>query len=46
MLKNKYISCLLNMSKKKIVHGINELSNKYENRIIFNDKLICLIYKN
>ena len=46
MLKNKYISCLLNMSKKKIVHGINELSNKYKNRIIFNDKLICLIYKN
>ena len=46
MLKNKYISCLLNMSKKKIVHGINELSNKYKNRIVFNDKLICLIYKN
>ena len=46
MLKNKYISCLLNMSKKKIVHGINELSIKYKNRIIFNDKLICLIYKN
>ena len=46
MLKNRYISCLLNMSKKKIIHGINEMSNKYKNRIIFNDKLICLIYKN
>ena len=33
-------------SKKKIIHGINEMSNKYKNRIIFNDKLICLIYKN
>ena len=46
MLKNRYISCLLNMSKKKIIQGINEFSNKHKNRIVFNDKLICLIYKN
>jgi ubiquinone/menaquinone biosynthesis C-methylase UbiE len=46
MLKNRYISCLLNMSKKKIIQGINEFSSKHKNRIVFNDKLICLIYKN
>jgi len=46
MLKKRYISCLLSMPKDKLVQGIDELSNKHRNRIIFNDKLMCLIYKN
>ena len=46
MLKNKYISCLLNMSKKKITQGVDEFNKEKKNKLIFYDKLICLIYKN
>ena len=46
MLKNRYISCLLEMPKNKIISGVNEISKKYKNEIDFRDKLICLIYKN
>ena len=46
MLKNRYISCLLNMSKKKITQGVDEFNKEKKNKLIFYDKLICLIYKN
>ena len=46
MLKNRYISCLLNMSKKKITQGVDEFNKEKRNKLIFYDKLICLIYKN
>jgi ubiquinone/menaquinone biosynthesis C-methylase UbiE len=46
MLKKRYISCLLNVSKKDIKEGIMEFQTKYKNRIKFNDILDCLIYQN
>ena len=46
MLKNKYISCLVNLNKKQISKGIEEIKNIYRNRIIFEDILICIKYKN
>jgi len=46
MIKKRYISCLLKLSKRQLIQGIYELSKVYKNKIVFNDKLICLIYKN
>ena len=46
MLKKNYISCLLNMPKHKLLLGIKEIKEGYGKTIIFNDKLICLTYKN
>ena len=46
MLKKRYISCLLNLSKKQIEKGIHEINLKFKKKIIFNDVLECLIYKN
>ena len=46
MLKNNYISCLLNIPKHKLLLGIKEIKEGYGQTIIFNDKLICLTYKN
>ena len=46
MLKNKYISCLLNLSSKEIEKGIIEIKSKYKKNIKFNDVLNCFIYKN
>ena len=45
MIENKYISTLLNLSKFQIINGINELNDKYNSKIKFRDKLICLILK-
>ena len=45
MIKNRYISCLLNMSLKDLTIGINELNSKYKNYIKFNDTLKCIYYK-
>ena len=45
MIKNRYISILLNFNLKKISKGINEINSKYKEKICFNDKLICLILK-
>ena len=45
MIKNKYISTLLNMSKIEIDNGIKEIDIKYNSKIKFKDKLICLILK-
>ena len=46
MLKQKYISCLINLSKAQITKGINELKYAYPSKIIFEDILICIKYKN
>tara|TARA_Y100000389_G_scaffold176222_1_gene187588 strand:+ start:191 stop:901 length:711 start_codon:yes stop_codon:yes gene_type:complete len=43
MIKNKYISVLLNISNKDLLKGLDELNTKYKKNIKFNDKLICLI---
>mgnify|MGYP001395275026 CR=1 FL=1 len=46
MIRNRYISILIPLSKKQITLGIQEISSKYNNLLKFNDKLICIIIKN
>lgn len=46
MLKNRYISCLLNLSQKEIEKGIIEIQSMYKKDIQFNDVLNCFIYEN
>jgi ubiquinone/menaquinone biosynthesis C-methylase UbiE len=45
MIKNRYISCLLNLSDKEIKKGINEIRSNYKNQIKFTDTLNCINYK-
>ena len=45
MLKKKYISCLVNLSKDQIIKGVKEVKNIYPNKILFEDVLICIKYK-
>ena len=45
MVKNRYISCLLNMSVKDISAGINELNSSCKINIKFTDTLNCIVYK-
>ena len=45
ILKQRYISCLVNLTKSQIKKGINEIKSNYSNRILFNDILICIKYK-
>ena len=45
MIKNRYISCLLNISDKEIKKGINEIRSNYKNQIKFTDTLNCINYK-
>ena len=45
MIKNRYISCLLNMSVKDLSLGVNELNLKYKSYIKFTDTLKCISYK-
>ena len=46
MLKQRYISCLVNLDKDQISKGIKEIKGTYTNKMIFDDVLICLKYKN
>ena len=46
MLKGRYISCLLNLSKIEIIKGIKEINQTYPNNILFDDVLICIKFKN
>ena len=46
MLKQKYISCLVNLNKNQIRKGIKEIKDTYTNKMIFDDVLICVKYKN
>ena len=43
MIKNKYISTLVNFSREQIDLGVQEIEFKYKNIIRFKDKLICII---
>jgi ubiquinone/menaquinone biosynthesis C-methylase UbiE len=45
MIKDRYISCLLNISDKEIKKGINEIRTNYKKKIKFNDTLNCINYK-
>jgi len=45
MLKQRYISCLVDLNKIQIDKGINEIRDLYPNKMIFNDVLICIKYK-
>ena len=45
MIKNRYISCLLNVSAKDLKLGIIELNLKLKNQIRFNDTLKCITFK-
>jgi cyclopropane fatty-acyl-phospholipid synthase-like methyltransferase len=45
MLRQKYISCLVNLTKNQINKGIKEIKDIYPNMIIFKDVLICIKYK-
>ena len=46
MIKNRYISTLLNLSNTEILKGISEINRNYSKRLNFKDKLICLLLKN
>ena len=45
MIRERYISCLLNMSNKEINLGISKIKLKYKNQIKFTDTLKCISYK-
>ena len=45
MIRERYISCLLNMSNKDIKLGISEIKSKYKNQIKFTDTLKCISYR-
>ncbi len=45
MIRERYISCLLNMSNKEIKLGISEIKSKYKNQIKFTDTLRCISYR-
>ena len=45
MIKSRYISCLLNLTKNEIMNGISELKSKYKTQIKFTDTLKCIAYK-
>ena len=45
MIKERYISCLLNMGNKEIKFGISEIKSKYKNQIKFTDTLKCISYR-
>ncbi len=45
MIQKRYISCLLNFSKKDINKGIKEIKKNYSNLIKFNDALLCIEYE-
>ena len=44
MLKQKYISCLVNLKENQITKGIKEIKDIYPNKILFEDILICIKY--
>jgi hypothetical protein len=44
MLKQRYISCLINLNKHQISNGINEIKKLYDKKIDFVDKLISIKY--
>ena len=45
MIRNRYISCLLDISESEIKKGINEIKSNYKNQIKFTDTLNCINFK-
>ena len=45
MIKNRFTSCLLNLSSEELKAGIEEIKKKYKKKLMFHDKLICISYK-
>ena len=45
MIRDRYISCLLNMTNKEIKLGISEIKSKFKNQIKFTDSLKCITFK-
>ena len=45
MIKNRYISCLLDVPESEIKKGIDEIKSNYKNQIKFTDTLNCVSYK-
>ena len=45
MLKQRYISCLVDLTKNQITKGVNEIKDTRPNIILFKDILICIRYK-
>ena len=45
MIKDRYMSCLLNISAKDLKLGISELNLKLKNQIYFTDTLKCITFK-
>jgi len=43
MIKNRYISTLLNFTDKQLKNGLNEIKNNYGKVLRFKDRLICFI---
>jgi len=43
MIKNRYISTLIPLTKRQIIQGTQEIELKYNNELRFKDKLICII---
>ena len=46
MIKNRYMSTLLNFSNSQINNGINEIQKNYKTVLKFKDSLICFVIKN
>ena len=44
MIKSRYISCLLDLSKKDLEIGVNEIKSKFKKQIKFTDTLKCISY--
>ena len=40
MIKNKYISTLIPLSKKQLIQGTQEIELKYNNELRFKDKML------
>ena len=45
MIRDRYISTLLNFNNKQIINGLIEIKNNYGNILKFKDRLICFIIK-
>ena len=45
MIKARYISCLLSLSKKEIDEGIDEIKLNFPNQIKFTDTLKCISFR-
>jgi hypothetical protein len=43
MIKNRYISTLLDLTNKQIKNGLNEINQNYKKELKFKDQLICFV---